>query len=140
MLLRPGATPQSTTAVTPRALASASSSNGSSPKNEISTTFFPASMIARSVAKPMNPGTAPITRSASRTTLWMISARDKSATSPVSGCSAANASTRSRLASTAVTRYSRHKSAAIALPTMPAPKTTMCFMSTPHIQCLALSC
>ena len=69
MLLKPGATPQSTTAVTPWAWASASSSNGSSPKNEISTTFFPASMIARSVAKPMNPGTAPITRSASRTTL-----------------------------------------------------------------------
>ena len=69
MLLKPGATPQSTTAVTPWALANASSSNGSSPKNEISTTFFSASMIACRVAKPMNPGTAPITRSALRTTL-----------------------------------------------------------------------
>ena len=91
-------------------------------------------MIACSVAKPMNPGTAPITRSALRTTLWTLSARDRSATSPVSGCSAAKASTRSRLASTAITRYSRHKSAAIALPTMPAPKTTMCFMSSPRVQ------
>ncbi len=59
----PGATPQSTTAVTPAALAAASSSSASSGKKEMSTTSRPASMTERSVSKPMKPGTAPMTRS-----------------------------------------------------------------------------
>ena len=63
MLHMPGATPQSTTAVTLFFLANSSSKNASSGKKEMSTTFLPASITVFKTSKPRLPGTAPIIRS-----------------------------------------------------------------------------
>ena len=63
ILCIPGATPQSTMAVTPFSLAKASKLNAFSGKKEMSTTFFPASITFFMVSKPRNPGTAQTTKS-----------------------------------------------------------------------------
>ena len=79
MLLKPGEIPQSTTAVIPFSTASSSSRNGSSGKKEISTTFFPASIIDFKELNPINPGSAPITRSWPSITLIISESDERSA-------------------------------------------------------------
>jgi hypothetical protein len=125
-LLHPGATPQSTMAIRPRSRASPSSRKGSSSKKEMSTTSLSASRTALRVAKPMNPGTAPTTRS------WPRTARPTAAGSARSARSVLRppASRRRRAsgeASTTVTskRGSPARSLAMALPTRPPPRTTI---------------
>ena len=120
----PGATPQSTIAVTFFSLARASNSKEFSGKKEMSTTFISLSMIVFKVSKPKKPGTAQITKSCLTMEFFSF------ALSVTSSCSMTSAlhfsltfSKTFGLKSVKVTLCFFERSMAMALPTIPAPNT-----------------
>ena len=131
-LLHPGATPQSTMAMRPRSRARPSRRNGSSSKKEMSTTSLSASSTAFRVAKPMQPGTAPTTRSCPPTAFLTADGSARSACSVLRPGSSRRPSAAAE-ASTTVTSNcgSRARSLAMALPTRPPPRTTIFMALSP---------
>src|SRR4030066_964625 len=123
MLLIPGAPPQSTTAVSLFILASLSSAKGSSGKKAMSTAFLPSSSTARRVLNPMNPGTALMTRSASRMAFLTLRVSARSSWTVLILGNFLSLSSALEETSTAVTlaSLSADMSLAIGPPTKPAP-------------------
>ncbi len=130
-LLMPGATPQSTIAVTFFSLASASICNASSGKKEMSTTFLPALITAFNVSKPIKPGTAvtAISKVCNKEEYAAVFCRSATTVFILVDlrcrCCRFCSLTSKQVTSNAVAR-----SSAMARPTIPAPRTAIVIQQT----------